>query len=86
MAVGLILSSRKRGMVEIELSILARQCLKRRIGDMKMLEREVSALVEKRNAQEATVQWRFTKNDARIKLERLYPIHKNLCRSIYNRV
>jgi transposase len=64
-------------MVEIELSILARQCLNRRIGDMQTLEREVTALVEKRNAQKATVQWRFTKNDARTKLERLYPIHKN---------
>ena len=61
-------------MVEIELSILARQCLNRRIGDMKMLEREVLALVKERNAQKATVQWRFTKNDARTKLERLYPI------------
>ena len=61
-------------MVEIELSILARQCLTRRIGDMRTLEREVLALVKKRNAQRATVQWRFTKNDARTKLERLYPI------------
>jgi transposase len=61
-------------MVEIELSILARQCLKRRIGDMKTLEREVLAWVEERNAQRATVQWRFTKNDARTKLERHYPI------------
>ena len=59
-------------MVEIELSILARQCLKRRIGDMQTLEREVLALVNKRNAQKATVQWRFTKNDARTKLERFY--------------
>lgn len=60
-------------MVEIELSVLARQCLKRRIGDMQTLEHEVLALVKKRNDQKATVQWRFTKNDARIKLERLYP-------------
>jgi transposase len=61
-------------MVEIELSILARQCLKRRIGDIRTLEREVLAWVEERNAQRATVQWRFTKNDARTKLERHYPI------------
>jgi transposase len=59
-------------MVEIELSVLARQCLKRRIGDMQTLEREVLALVKKRNAQKATVQWRFTKNDARDKFERFY--------------
>ena len=61
-------------MVEIELSILARQCLERRIGDVRVLEREVLAWVKERNAQRATVQWRFTKNDARIKLERFYPI------------
>jgi transposase len=61
-------------MVEIELSILARQCLKRRIGDMKTLEHEVLAWVNERNAQKATVQWRFTKNDARTKLERFYHI------------
>lgn len=61
-------------MVEIELSILARQCFKRRIGDTQTLEHEVLALTKKRNAQKATVQWQFTKNDARTKLERLYPI------------
>ena len=60
-------------MVEIELSILSRQCLKRRIGDMKTLEQQVLALVKERNAQKATVQWQFTKNKARNKLERLYP-------------
>lgn len=59
-------------MVEIELSILARQCLKRRIGDIQTLEGEVLALVKKRNDQKATVQWRFTKNDARNKFERFY--------------
>ena len=60
-------------MVEIELSVLARQCLERRIGDVRTLEREVLAWVKERNARKATVQWRFTKNDARTKLERLYP-------------
>jgi len=60
-------------MVEIELSVLARQCLRRRIGDIQTLEHEVLALVKKRNDQKATVQWRFIKNDARIKLEKLYP-------------
>jgi hypothetical protein len=60
-------------MVEIELSILARQCLKRRIGDIQTLEREVFALVNKRNTQKATVQWQFTKSAARTKFERFYP-------------
>jgi hypothetical protein len=69
----------KRGswlnMVEIELSILSKQCLDRRIGDIDTLEREVKAWVEERNCQRATVQWRFTKKDARDKLKRFYPVN-----------
>ncbi len=64
-------------MIEIEISILSKQCLDRRIGDMQTLEREVLAWAKKRNAQQATVQWRFTKNDAREKLQKLYTINQN---------
>ena len=64
-------------MVEIELSAIARRCLDRRIGDQDTLEREVLACVKERNEQRATVQWRFTKNDARDKLKRFYPIRQN---------
>jgi hypothetical protein len=60
-------------MAEIELSILSRQCLDRRIADTATLESEVAAWTEKRNASGATVVWRFTTADARIKLRRLYP-------------
>ena len=60
-------------MAEIELSILSRQCLDRRIADKATLESEVAAWAEKRNASGATVVWRFTTADARIKLRRLYP-------------
>jgi len=60
-------------MVEIELSVLARQCLDRRIGDRETLAREVIPWVAKRNAQGATVDWQFTKTDARSKFERFYP-------------
>jgi transposase len=64
-------------MVEIELSVIAKRCLDRRIGDQDTLEREVLACVKERNEQHATVQWRFTKNDARTKLKRFYPIDQN---------
>jgi DDE superfamily endonuclease len=60
-------------MAEIELSVLSRQCLDRRIPDQQFLEREVKAWEEKRNASPAPVDWRFTTENARIKLKRLYP-------------
>lgn len=60
-------------MVEIELSVLSRQCLERRIPDAERLAREIGAWEHKRNEGGATVQWRFTASDAREKLARLYP-------------
>ena len=60
-------------MVEIELSILSKQCLDRRIGDMQTLEREVLAWVKQRNQQRATVRWQFTKDCARDKFKKFYP-------------
>ena len=60
-------------MAEIELSVLSRQCLNRRIADPSTLKREVAAWVTARNALATTVDWRFTTEDARIKLKRLYP-------------
>jgi transposase len=58
---------------ELELSVLARQCLDRRIPDRESLEREVAAWEAERNALSGKVDWRFTTDDARIKLRRLYP-------------
>jgi hypothetical protein len=58
---------------ELELSVLARQCLDRRIPDRESLEREVAAWEAERNALGGKVDWRFTTEDARIKLRRLYP-------------
>jgi len=58
---------------EIELSILTRQCLQRRIPDKLTLTREVAAWEQRRNSSKAKVDWRFTTDDARIKLKRLYP-------------
>jgi uncharacterized small protein (DUF1192 family) len=60
-------------MAEIELSVLSRQCLDQRIASQAALEQEVAAWQTQRNAKGATVDWRFTTEDARIKLKRLYP-------------
>lgn len=60
-------------MVEIEFSVLSRQCLNRRIPDIEMMKQETRAWVHERNQQRATVNWRFTSSDARVKLKRLYP-------------
>lgn len=60
-------------MVEIEFSVLTHQCLNRRIPDMKTMKQEITAWQEERNRQQATVNWRFTTQDARVKLMRLYP-------------
>jgi hypothetical protein len=60
-------------MAEIELSVLARQCLNRRLGDRATMEREVAAWVAARNEAATAIDWQFTTADARIKLKRLYP-------------
>lgn len=61
-------------MVEIELSALSKQCLDRRIGDMETLEREVLTWAKERNAKRTTVRWQFTKDKARDKFEKFYPV------------
>ncbi len=60
-------------MAEIELSVLAEQCLDRRLADRATLQREVGAWQAARNASGRGVDWRFTTADARIKLKHLYP-------------
>jgi len=61
-------------MAEIELGILSRQCLDRRIPDREKLKCEVAAWQRRRNESLAKVDWQFTTADARVKLKRLYPI------------
>src|SRR6266567_6324245 len=61
-------------MAEIELAVLNGQCLDRRIGEEETLRQEVTAWEAERNAQQVKVNWRFTAQDARIKLKRLYPV------------
>ena len=60
-------------MAEIELGVLARQCLDRRIPRDEILKQETRAWQEQRNWEEIKVDWRFTTQDARIKLKSLYP-------------
>jgi DDE superfamily endonuclease len=60
-------------MAEIALRVLQQQCLDRRIPDEDMLKRAIAAWEHQRNAEQATIDWRFSVTDARKKLERLYP-------------
>jgi len=60
-------------MAEIELSILGRQCLNRRIPDPSTMMKYVQAWEQERNNQSKPMEWRFTTADARIKLKKLYP-------------
>lgn len=60
-------------MAEIELSALTRQCLDRRIPDIQTMRSEVVSWQLDRNANQTGVNWHFTTDDARIKLNKLYP-------------
>ena len=58
---------------EIELSALSGQCLNRRIASLTLMRSEIAAWEAQRNTRGAPIHWRFTTDDARIKLTRLYP-------------
>ena len=60
-------------MAEIELSVLSRQCLNKRIENIGKLSAKCKDWLKKRNSQAKKVDWRFTTEDARIKLKKLYP-------------
>ena len=60
-------------MAEIEIGVMARQCLDRRIPDRSVLRREATAWQARRNRDSIRVDWRFTTADARIRLKSLYP-------------
>lgn len=60
-------------MAEIELNVLIKQCLDRRIDNIATMKSEVAAWQNERNNMDATINWQFTTADARIKLKRLYP-------------
>lgn len=61
---------------ECELSVLRRQCLKSRMSEMEAVKEKAIAWQNQRNDQQIGIDWRFTAEDARIKLKRLYPIVK----------
>jgi hypothetical protein len=60
-------------MAEIEIGIFERGCLRRRVPGLDVLGQRVVALEAERNATQATINWRFTTGDARVRLARLYP-------------
>ena len=62
-------------MAEIELSILSRQCIGRRFDSVEQMIQAINAWQSKRNQSNAGANWRFTTDDARIKLKALYPVH-----------
>jgi hypothetical protein len=64
-------------MAEIELNVLMGQCLNRRIDNIQKMQKEVTAWQTHRNNKEATINWQFTNDQARIKLKRLYPTISN---------
>lgn len=63
-------------MAEIELSVLARQCLAGRIKSIEQAQDQVSAWQQQRDQAHVHIDWRFTAADARIKLKHLYPTVK----------
>ena len=60
-------------MAEIELSVLAKQCLNRRLSDRETMNRECQAWANSRNKEVRKANWQFTTKDARVKLRKLYP-------------
>ena len=60
-------------MAEIELSVFSRHCLKGRIGDEETLRSQIGAFETKRNESGTTIDWLFRSQDARVKLNRIYP-------------
>lgn len=63
-------------MAECELSVLRRQSLKSRLPDIETVTAKAQAWQDERNQKQVGIDWRFTTEDARIKLKRLYPIVK----------
>ncbi len=65
-------------MAEIEINLIERNCLQRRVPDRTTLARRVAALEQERNAAKATIAWRFRTGDARRKMQRIYPLLASL--------
>ena len=65
-------------MAEIEIAILQRDALSRRLESEEALRRQVMAVETERNTQRRRIAWQFTSRDARHKLERLYPVKEHV--------
>lgn len=65
-------------MAELELSVLARQCLHQRFADLSILRSETQAWCQERNGRSVKINWQFTTADARVRLRRLYPEIKDI--------
>lgn len=61
-------------MAEIELAVLGKQCINRRIGERDILDREISAWENERNQNREIINWQFTTKKAREKMKRSYPL------------
>ncbi len=70
---GIIFPTLGKEFIWTSISVLQEQCLDRRIESRELLEKEINAWQEERNASKATIDWGFTVNTARDKLKRLYP-------------
>ena len=66
-----------RNMAEIELRVLSRPCLDRRLPDPATLRHETAAWVDRRNTAQATIDWQCTSADTRVKLKKLSPVLKS---------
>ena len=64
-------------MAEIEIGVMNRQCLDRRIPELQIICEEVAAWEQRRNKEEAKIRWTFTVSDARVKLAKIYPSIEN---------
>jgi hypothetical protein len=60
-------------MAEIEIGVMSGQCLDRRLDSQQFVAKEVAAWQQRRNHEEAKIQWTFTVSDARVKLTKIYP-------------
>ncbi len=66
-------ASPARVLAEIELSALDRHCLSQRLASLEQAQQQVAAWTTRRNQQQVTITWRFTAQDASLKLKHLYP-------------
>ena len=70
---GIVIGTASQKIIEIEIGVLRRQCLNRRIATLQQLKSEIAAWRRQRNASGARIKWMFTTAKARAKMGRAYP-------------